>query len=576
MISKEQDENKKSFYQQLKVKAENNKDKYQKLSKEEIRTKFYKEGVNVTYNTYNSKGDITKSEILHYKMLYRSTGKAKKGSCMFIVDRLYNKAINYLRMGIKLPDIDAPIVEISAYAPLTSSTIVGKIQIDPDQILVIKDVDSFFKTNVISIETDENKHCIAKNISDYEVKNTMFDGQGLIDESIFPKWADGYILLRHHFCKMACFRTDIQKFFKDYFNEQYDTAYLKDMFGLKHKVSDIKLITTENAMKWLKFQISYKYWSKWVRKNNSYFGIVKTAHISKLGDVQRMSYQMVNSLSMNIMPSIVDKSVAYINKLKTDDNEFLKYLKLNANFFNDYEPLYELVKQNKDFIKCNYFRTRRYKIIGEYANRLKCGKVIQDADNLVLVGSPYAMLLKAVGENVEKDTTFKQQEDCIECYTNRFNDGEYLAFFRSPHNSCNNIVALKNNKSDKIWDKYFYNLGNLILAINVQHTPIQDRANGCDFDSDCGYVTNQLQIADYAKYCYKEFPTIVNNIPKDKNRYNNTLEDFAKMDNSLAQAQLAIGESSNLAQIALTYSHNFKDKKYLDAVCILSVLAQVA
>ena len=98
--------------------------------------------------------------------------------------------------------------------------------------------------------------------------------------------------------------------------------------------------------------------------------------------------------------------------------------------------------------------------------------------NLVIVGSPYAMLLHAVGENVEKDDTFELHDNCIECYTNRFDDGEYLAFFRSPHNSANNIVALKNNKSNEVWDKYFYNLGNLILAVNVKHTPIQDRANG--------------------------------------------------------------------------------------------------
>ena len=54
------------------------------------------------------------------------------------------------------------------------------------------------------------------------------------------------------------------------------------------------------------------------------------------------------------------------------------------------------------------------------------------------------------------------------------------------------------------------------------------------------------------------------------------MEDFARMDNNLAKAQLAIGESSNLAQIALSYSHNFSDKKYTDAVCILSVVAQCA
>jgi len=54
------------------------------------------------------------------------------------------------------------------------------------------------------------------------------------------------------------------------------------------------------------------------------------------------------------------------------------------------------------------------------------------------------------------------------------------------------------------------------------------------------------------------------------------MADFARMDNNLAQAQLAIGESSNLAQIALTYSHNYNNKKYSDAVSILSVVAQCA
>lgn len=44
----------------------------------------------------------------------------------------------------------------------------------------------------------------------------------------------------------------------------------------------------------------------------------------------------------------------------------------------------------------------------------------------------------------------------------------------------------------------------------------------------------------------------------------------------MAQSQLAIGSSSNLAQIALSYSYNFKDAKYQDYVSILSVLAQLS
>lgn len=73
-----------------------------------------------------------------------------------------------------------------------------------------------------------------------------------------------------------------------------------------------------------------------------------------------------------------------------------------------------------------------------------------------------------------------------------------------------------------------------------------------------------------------EYPTIVNNIPKDSNKYDNTMDDYAKIDNNLAGSQRDIGESSNIAQIAQTYACNFEDQKYIDYVCILSVLAQAA
>ena len=114
-------------------------------------------------------------------MIYRSPGKAKKGTCMFIRDKLYNKAINYLRMGIKLPNKNADIVGISAYSSLVCSGIVGKVKINPKNILVLKDVQRFFDTKVISVEVDENKHCIANTIDSYKLSNTMFDGLELYD-----------------------------------------------------------------------------------------------------------------------------------------------------------------------------------------------------------------------------------------------------------------------------------------------------------------------------------------------------------------------------------------------------------
>lgn len=558
----------------LKERVELNKDLYQKKSKEAIREEFYRNGVDVTYTTTNKQGEVVKAEKIHYRMLYRSTGKAKAGSCMFISDRLYKKAHNFLYMGIKLPKNNAPIVEASAYVSLVASSVVDKICINPKNILILEDVDSFFRTNVVSVETNQNKECFAKTIKDYQVKNTLFDGQALIDKSIFPSWGNGYILLRHHMCKTAAFKADIKAFFKDYFGEEYNQATVVDMFGNEHYAKDIQMITTDNAMKWLKFDISYEYWCERVNMNGNMFGIVKTAHKSKFGEVQRMSYQMINSLDVGIMKNVSKVSREYIMSLKSDDDVFLQYLRDNTNFANDFDVLVALCEQNPDFIRCDYFIERRRKIIKGYIHKFKTGKVIQEGDNLVMVGSPYAMLLHAVGEDVEKDDTLKGRDGAIECYTKRFPPNLQLAGFRNPHNGKNNILSLYNVDSEKL-NKYF-DIGQQCVAVNCIHTDLQDRANGCDFDSDSIYCTNQVDIAQYAKYCYKHYPTIVNNIPKEKNCYTNSMADYALIDNNLSHSQLAIGESSNLAQLALTYTYNYDDQKYKDYVCILSVLAQVS
>lgn len=90
------------------------------------------------------------------------------------------------------------------------------------------------------------------------------------------------------------------------------------------------------------------------------------------------------------------------------------------------------------------------------------------------------------------------------------------------------------------------------------------------------YTTNQKDIVECARQYYIDYPTIVNNIPKESNYYNNTMYDFARIDNKLASSQMAIGGSSNLAQICLSYTYNNIDEKYEDYVSILSVLAQCA
>lgn len=556
-------------YNEILETVHKNKDKYVKRNAQKIREDFYENGVDIYYNSYHE-GEAP--ERIHYKMLYRTPGKGKKGSCMFIREELYDIAREYLYMGIKLPEENAPIVEIGAYSSLVTSTIVGTVEIDPRRILVLKDVDSFFKTNVVSVEVDENKQCVAKHIDNYTLKNTLFDGQALIDLSIFPEWGNGYILLRQHFTKCAAFATDIQLFFRDYFGDKYETAELTDMWGNKILAKDVLLITTDNACKWLKLHVTFDEWCKWVNKGNNRFGIVKTAHPSKLGDVQRMSYQMVNALDMNTMDEVMQKSFEYAHKLTYDMDEFLDFLDKNANFANCYEALLAIVKHNPDFVKCQWFLRQKSWIINKYIRKLKSGKLIQNAENCTIVMNPIEMLYYSVGENPEEHAVFDNEECAIQCHTERFDDGSYLAEFRSPFNARNSLTPLHNVLSDKIIK--YCNLGKYCIAVNGIHTDLEDRNNGSDMDSDSLYVTDLPAIVEHAKYCYKYYPTIVNNIPKDTNHYGSDLKTFARVDNKFSGSRRTIGESSNLSQLCLSYTYAYPTiTKYQDYCAILAVLA---
>lgn len=596
-----------------------NKDKFIKKSMEEIRDEYYQNGVSIDYVTRDKNGVIKKTQTIHYKMLFRTPSKAKVGQSIFINEKYYKTAYEWLTMGLgnKMDKKKAKIVEMSAYAPLTTSTIVGNIHIPVEDILILKDQDSYFQTmaNIVRAEeyfvekkvidtgkTEINrqkalsqgkkpkrvfkkirvptKKCVVHK-ENVNLKNTLWDGMGLVETSIMPKYVNGMMLLRNHFFKMCGFRTNLQQFLKDWClenNVDYETFEIEDMFGVKHLAKNIKVITTDNAIKWKKFtelmgDNPYKYWCDRIKADNSIFGIVKTDHKSKLGNVQQMSYQMVNSLpcSKDEIKELAQYSVDYVEKLKKDNDEFEKFLRLNANEINHYEMMADLYNQNKDFANSKWFRTEKRKIIFAYVEKLRKGKITVNADNLTMCGNPYALLLYAVGEDWTKDPCFEQEQGTIQCYTTRFNDREYLCGIRSPQNSPNNICYLKNTYSKEM-QKYFPFSEN-IVAVNCIGTDLQDRTNGSDFDSDFIFATNNPIMVKCAKRCYDEFPTIVNQLKESSITYENTKLAYSQMDNKFAKSRLGIGWSSNLAQLAMSYYWTEQDEDLYNNFVILSVVA---
>ena len=588
------------------AKVETQKELYSAKKRGEIRDLFYNDGVDITYTTKNKDGSLKKQHTIHYEMLFRTSAKAKLGQVIFINSKLYKKAYDWLTIGLgdKMQHDNAKIVEMAAYAPLTTSTIIGTIHIPVEDILILKDQDSFFETIADIVRAEEyvdnngvtKKKCVVSR-EKTKVKNTLWDGMMLIEcEEEYlklPDYINGMLLARNHLFKACGVKTKMQKFFKDWCIENgydYETHQVQDMFGNWHYLKDIKVITTDNAIKWKKFidlmggtpEKAYEYWCKRIRADGCVWGIVKTDHESKLGNYQQLSYQMVNTLpcSKDDVKAIAQDSIDYVELIKSDNRQFEKFLRKYANEINHYEMLADLYAHNNDFGECKWFREEKRKIISNYVHKLRKGKIFVEGDNLTVFGNPYGLLMYAVGEDWSDDPTFQKEDGCIQCYTPRFSSGEYLAAFRNPHNSPNNVCYMHNMYS-KYFEKYF-EFSNNIMAVNCIETDVQDRCNGEDFDSDFNLVTNHPTIVKCAKKCYQDYPTIVNSLQESGMTYGNSKSDYSNMDNKFSGSQMGIGWSSNLAQLAMTYywtelakenSDESLLKEYYDNFVILSVLA---
>lgn len=574
------------------------------LSPIELRKLYYKEGVEIAWPKYKKRtGDeIPTYKPKLYKMLMRSPGKAKEGHCVFIKDNLYDNAIEYLTMGLhsKMPADNAKIVEMAAYQTLVTATAQAYIEIPMNKILILRDEEVTANLPVWSVEV-QNGRCVVNRDADNKVSNILWDGMGLIDEEIFPKDMDGFIYCRSHFFKACLFRGNLQQFFKDRLqltDDEYKTHQVKDMFGRRRRIKNIRVVITENAIKWLKFtdimgtsaKEAYQYYEKIMKDYGNLFAIVKTGHASKWGELQRASYQICNSLPIfgtedkvnQALMKIAQTSIDYCNNLKQDHSAFINYLRQEANNYNINNVLIALEEYNDSFKDTKYFREKKAKIISKLKKKMMLGKLLQEGDNLTICGNPIALLLKVIEKNPLEEHCFKTQKDVIQCYTERFKNGEPLAGFRSPHNSPNNIVYLENTYSKELI-KYFPNLGQNVIVINGIKTDVQDRLNGQDLDSDSVYVTNQHEIVEAAKVAYTEYPTIVNNIPLEGvSIYKNDSESYALMDSKISSAQMSIGYSSNLAQMALSYYYdeyyrtNVKSDELEDVFSICAILAQCA
>lgn len=579
-------------------------EKWNGIGLDNLRKDLYTKGFTIIDN----KGKAQK-----YVVYKRSSSKSRNGECLFIKESLHKNMMRWSRMSLPFKEgVGVDLAGLLAYESLVGSAIVDTIQIDPASILLVDDVDSIFKETVNVIKTVDTQ--LDSVVGEATIENSIWDGQSLICKSLMDSvrlGEKGFILLRNHYFKSAAFSTNIQLFLNDNCppDIKFDDWYLNDMFGNKILAKDVKLISTPNSLKILKFSdvmdverdnmnnkeykkaqknAIYQHWKKKVIVDGSIFGICKHEKPSKLGvddngnPAQVMSYQMLNSLPLSSKEvfDLTEFQRDYITSLKDKNDIYTKYLERTSSKSNANAMYVALYEQNEEIALTPFFKNFKRTKINAYVKKVKSGKVlINAADYLVLIGNPYEMLLHSVNKFDTKNVKSSSLKG-NQVYSTLFEFDEEIVGFRNPHSSASNLF-LGINTYDKNIEKYF-NLSKNIIAANSIDVSLLDRLSGSDFDSDSIFATNNEQLVQIADYCQEKYKVCVNGVAADTTSYVLSNEDMSIIDCTLAKSAKFIGRVVNLGQLGNAIYHELSSvgrhddaqevMKKVDVVTVLSGL----
>ncbi|MED3691283.1 hypothetical protein P4534_21185 [Peribacillus butanolivorans] len=582
------------------IKADRDNVIYHEIKADDLRNHLYINGINF-------KGR-------HYKFYKRTASKSRQSQGLWILDELYEPMKEWSHMGLSLVGkID--VASLCAYESLVSSSLESTIEINPKNIFVIDDKFSEFEYPAIQVGNDLE----AKFNKKAKIKNNIWDGQALIDISLMQKanrGNKGMALLRSHFFKSCAFNCNLQKYLEDIHKEMtnpekqnYDPTVnpdytkwkLTDSFGNVVFAKDILLLTTPSSLKFLKFACkgnekeAYANWCNRVRADRNIMGICKSEKASKYGGRSFTSYQMINTLDVKKqdIEDLAAFEVDFIKELQGekdtngnfDESPFIKYLIKNKEITNAYQMFSDIYNINPEVVRTRIFRDYRAKQISNYRTKIKGGKLRLEADYCTVLSCPELMLHSMIKGNGD---TLKSELKDNQIHTKLYDYEKKYTLVRNPHNSQNNFF--KSINVDNEFYNTYLNLTKNIVVINSIKSPILERLNGMDMDSDTvlifkSDVFNRLVDRTLAN---RSYPIILNTIVSEPNPIELTNANVAEIDRRTSKSQGWIGEVTNAAQFQVsvlwdiqntepdTPERQKKIEKILKNIAICVVLSNVA
>lgn len=494
---------------------------------------------------------------IHYIRFKRSAGSSRVGKCLFIDEKLYKQMHKWEMCGIKVrkgQNIDLAALE--PYIALTLSSIIDTLELNKENILVVKDYKSIFKDYAVATRFVDGR--LVSKPEEVEICNTIWDGQSLMDRSVFldfqkkqqqtnPQAREhGMLLLRGRFFKSCCFNANIQKWFKD-----NGITELSQLNGetMATKIEDIKLITTRKSIKYVKFGTL----EQWLEQLESTFGVVKyekPTHFFE-GRMVQTHYQLLNTLQMTYeeVAELVKPSLDYAQMIKTDPAALrhqigYQFQSPNDEFFNKAvttknDIIYKMLGISDRFANTKMYQQFRDDLIKSFIKNLRCGHILVRGNYSTICGNPIEMLKESIWQF---DGTSVIEKDTV--HSTNFEDGKELLGSRSPHVTIGNVLITRNVLRDEI--KRYMNPTNEIVYINSIQDNILERLSGADFDSDTVMLTDNEILVRAAKRNYDHFPVPTKLVEAEERQRKYTDEEKADLD--IKTSVNKIGEIINLSQ----------------------------
>lgn len=417
---------------------------------------------------------------IHYVRYKRSAGSSRVGKCLYIDERLYPAMHKWEMCGIKVaPGQDIDLAALESYIALTASSIVDTLEVRPENFLVIDDFESTFWDDVIATRVRDDGHLVS-GPEHVEITNSIWDGQSLMDKSLFGEKYEKYgmLLLRNRFFKSCCFNANIQQFFADHGITRIDQL---NGFTLAKSIEDVKVITTPSSIKYLKFGRL----RDWLKRTDPLFGVVKHEKKTHFFDGRMVSthYQLLNTLQMSQeeVDEFLEPSIEYMRQLKNNPAVMRFHLKqqsaaaeLSSPLLTKNDIVFKMLGINDRFAQTEMYGEFRDNLIRSYMNNIRRGHVLVNGNYSTLVGNPLEMLKSSVGQFDGVSSIPVGHVMSL-----RFDDGQRLLGSRSPHVCQGNILLTDNLYVDDV-AKYM-NLTEEIVCINSIGENILQRLSGCDY-----------------------------------------------------------------------------------------------